>query len=361
MGFLKLKELPPPPIGKTGWPWTESKIKTADIKFEKNQLPLISIVTPSLNQGEFIEETIRSVLLQKYPNIEYIIIDGGSKDNTIEIIQKYEKFLKYWISEIDKGQSDAINKGFNKSSGDIFNWINSDDYYEPNTLIEVSNNFLNKDINVYCGISRIFGNGKCTLSEGTTVYFKNLEKTVAFAKIDQPATFFKKEIWDKQGELNINLNYVMDKEFWIRYLLNYGTNGIVKNNKQLVNYRLHEKSKTVQMADNFNIETSNLFYTFAYYNGVNIIVKYLSEELNCKLIEIETRKKVLNIEKILHLFLYLKLMEFYAENENDKFQKIKKILDTKYLSTNEKKHYRDIVLKNKFPIFFKKIWNRLRK
>jgi glycosyltransferase involved in cell wall biosynthesis len=98
--------------------------------------PRISIVTPSLNQANYLEETIRSVLLQGYPNIEYIIIDGGSTDESVEIIKKYEKWLSFWISEPDKGQSHAINKGFSKASGEIYAYINSDDLYEQNSVFK---------------------------------------------------------------------------------------------------------------------------------------------------------------------------------------------------------------------------------
>ena len=121
--------------------------------------PRISIVTPSFNQGKYIEQTIQSVLSQNYPNLEYIIIDGGSTDGTVEIIKKYEQQLTYWISEPDKGQTDAINKGFAKCTGEIFNWINSDDYYSPNSLHIVAEVFSeNPTAKVVCGLENGFYN-----------------------------------------------------------------------------------------------------------------------------------------------------------------------------------------------------------
>jgi len=125
-----LYDLPPPPPGKRGWPWTEASVELPDPMPDGQEWPRVSIVTPSYQQGPFIEETIRSVLLQGYPNLEYIVIDGGSTDETVAILRKYEKWIAYWVSEADKGQSEAINKGFAKASGDLFGWLNSDDVYE---------------------------------------------------------------------------------------------------------------------------------------------------------------------------------------------------------------------------------------
>ena len=105
-------------------------------------IPKISIITPSFNQGKFLEETILSVINQDYPDLEYIIIDGGSSDNSVEIIKKYEKYLTYWISEKDSGQSSAINKGLKKISGELVAWINSDDLYCPNVFSKIAEYFL---------------------------------------------------------------------------------------------------------------------------------------------------------------------------------------------------------------------------
>jgi len=126
-----LSELPPPPPGKTGWPWAEESPQLPDRMPDGQPWPKISIVTPSLNQGQFIEETIRSVLLQGYPNLEYIIIDGESKDGAVQIIKKYSKWLTFWVSEPDKGQAHGINKGWKISSGSLLGWLNSDDLLLP--------------------------------------------------------------------------------------------------------------------------------------------------------------------------------------------------------------------------------------
>src|ERR1700758_987177 len=114
-----LDELPPPPIDKDGWPWTDDSPQLPDATVDGKPWPLLSVITPAYNQGQFIEETIRSVLLQGYPNLEYIIIDGGSKDGTVEVIRKYERWLSYWVTEPDNGQSHAINKGFRRARGEI--------------------------------------------------------------------------------------------------------------------------------------------------------------------------------------------------------------------------------------------------
>jgi glycosyltransferase involved in cell wall biosynthesis len=138
MKYPKLAELPPPSPGKTGWPWTVETPPLLPDRPDGCPWPRISIVTPSYNQGQFIEETIRSVLLQGYPDLEYIIIDGGSTDNSVEIIAKYEFRLAYWVSEKDRGQSHAINRGFCRSTGCLLGWLNSDDVLLPNALVTVA-------------------------------------------------------------------------------------------------------------------------------------------------------------------------------------------------------------------------------
>jgi len=129
-----LSELPPPPLGKAGWPWTKESPQLPDAMPDGHPSSRVSIVTPSYNQEQFIEETVRSVLLQGYPNLEYIITDGGSTDDSVDTIHKHEPWLAYWVSEPDRGQAHGINKGFLRSGGDILGWINTDDTYEKGAV-----------------------------------------------------------------------------------------------------------------------------------------------------------------------------------------------------------------------------------
>ncbi|HAA29479.1 MAG TPA: glycosyltransferase [Cyanobacteria bacterium UBA8553] len=213
---LTLKELPPPPSDKKEWPWTEQSQPLPERMSDGSEWPRISIVTPSYNQGQFIEETIRSVLLQGYPNLEYIIIDGGSNDNTIEIIKKYENYFSYWVSEPDKGPTDAINKGWQRTSGEIVAYLNSDDAYLPGTLATIAKTFQeNCDARVVCG------NELKIDSEGFVISESSIEKVDRLSLlhlnlISQPATFIKKSTLELTGGLNLDVHYIFDFELWLR-------------------------------------------------------------------------------------------------------------------------------------------------
>ncbi|MCZ6770870.1 MAG: glycosyltransferase family 2 protein, partial [Proteobacteria bacterium] len=137
-----IKELPPPSPGKSGWPWTEESLSLPENERSHNRWPLISVVTPSYNQDKFLEETIRSVLLQGYPELEFIVMDGGSTDSSVDIIRRYESWISHWVSEPDGGQAEAINRGWRRSTGEILVWLNSDDVFSKDALIRVGDNFV---------------------------------------------------------------------------------------------------------------------------------------------------------------------------------------------------------------------------
>lgn len=217
MDTPSFKELPIDNLNKTGWPWTENGSLGPESLL--NNYPKISIITPSFNQGGFLEETIRSVLLQGYPNLEYIIIDGGSTDDSVKIIKKYEPWITYWVSEPDRGQSDALNKGFDLATGDIFGWLNSDDYFAKGAL---KNLMLFRKDNPgcvawigACQVVDIDGNPtkKMPLRTGSVRKISNWGKDAWFS---QPSCLFDAQAFKKVGKVDVNLEYAMDVDLWMR-------------------------------------------------------------------------------------------------------------------------------------------------
>lgn len=214
--------------------------------------PKISIVTPSYNQGEFLERTILSVLNQNYPNIEYIIIDGGSTDNSIEIIKKYENYLSYWISEPDKGQADAINKGFSKATGNILAWLNSDDMYLPNAFNIAAKTFNESpDASIIYGdYIKVDGNDKCVaLRRQPSFDYRTC--FYGYLTVMQPASFFNKEAFVNTGGLDSSFDYALDFDL-ILALAKQGK--VVHLREYLAAFRLHSTSKSVADRKKFRPE-----------------------------------------------------------------------------------------------------------
>lgn len=211
--------------------------------------PKISIVTASYNQGEFIERTILSVLNQNYPNLEYIIIDGGSNDETLEIIKKYEKFLSYWVSEPDNGQASALKKGFDKSTGDIMAFLNSDDTYCPGVLNKIADLFRrNPGVDVIYGAINLIDRYDNILARrdmsGSQFDFSIL---LFESSLPQPAVFWRRDIYLKSGGIDPIFLFSMDKDLWVRFSLSGAK--FLRINEVLANFRLSGSNKTLTIND----------------------------------------------------------------------------------------------------------------
>lgn len=218
----------------------------------KSDLPRITLVTPSYNQAIFLEQTIRSVLAQRYQNLEYIIMDGGSTDGSVGIIKKYSTHLTRWVSEKDSGQASAIADGFRNSSGDIMGWINSDDLLAGGALYHVaevfrkmpSADFLSGGGRYIDSESRICANGKMSISSPRRVSWRSLllyEQDGLF----QPSCFWKRSLYRKTGGVDPKWRFIMDREFFVRALRAGGC--MARTERTLSYFRLHESSKSANI------------------------------------------------------------------------------------------------------------------
>ena len=255
MDFPLVNELPLPFPDRARWPWIEAGVMLPYLKPEGTPWPRISIVTSSFNQGEYLEETLRSVLLQGYPNLEYLVLDGGSKDNSPEIIEKYSPFLSYWHSRRDEGQSDAINQGLRMATGDIVAWINSDDYYLPRVFERIVKLFDGQDIQVIYGraffideegkIIEEYPAGPLHLDWRRFRYWRGWP-------IPQPTVFMRRNLLEQFGYLDTSLHYAMDYDLLIRLSCHVKLNFL---DTPIANYRIHRDSKTGDW-----VESQELFF-----------------------------------------------------------------------------------------------------
>jgi glycosyltransferase involved in cell wall biosynthesis len=182
--------------------------------------PSISVIVPSFNQGQYIEETLLSIIDQKYPNLEILVLDGGSTDNTVEVIKKYADHLFYWHSKSDRGQADAINQGMQLSTGEIVCWLNSDDMYLPGALLDVGTRLRGRTDQCHL----IYGKTNLVRQTGNTYYACGCQTAAPFDPftltyedfISQPSSFWTRPLWQAVGELNIDYNYLLDWDWYIR-------------------------------------------------------------------------------------------------------------------------------------------------
>ncbi len=246
--------------------------------------PKISIVTPSLNQGQFIRQTIDSILVQEYPNLEYTIVDGGSTDNTLDILKSYGDRIK-WISERDQGQADAINKGLGLSTGEILAYINSDDCYLPGTFAAICQEFCRGGCRWLTGNYRIVDQNSHEIQRFTVAYktfwrkFSSQTMLSLLNYIIQPSTFWSRELWNQVGPFDIRLHYALDYDFWMRAMQ---IERPLILNQTLSMFRIHQSSKGgVHFEKQFNEENMVLErYThnplvIGFHEFHNVLVKWI--------------------------------------------------------------------------------------
>lgn len=289
------------------------------------QRPAISIVTPSLNQGEFIEETIQSIIEQKDKNLEYIIIDGGSKDVSIDKIKQYENDIDYWVSEDDDGQSHAINKGIKKASGVYGTWINSDDLLIENgykNIIEAINKW--PDVDIFVGDHILYKNE--TIENNSRYYDDkfSLAHQLSIFPFIQPACFFRIRLFKYLGYLNENIHYVMDVDLFIRIIL-YG--GKVKRiGKPISMLRIHNTAKTFYFSEDWEKEWDKVFCKLvrSICNDQNMIKKIKNLNIRSKKNDTYTVNIKLNQEEVsntIKLFLIRRIeLLFWAKRYKDMFR-----------------------------------------
>ena len=238
-----------PLSNKIGWPWhIETPINASTLPTDI-EYPKITVVTPNYNYGHYLEETIRSVLLQGYPNLEYIIIDGGSTDNSIEIIKKYEHWIAHWESKPDRGQTHAIKKGLARATGEVFNWINSDDILMPGALLAIAQGIQGYD--AFAGVVNNFdeqGHQVKVLPQNITpkgllTRFNTTDKPHHNDTIyHQPGFWFRTELLKNIGDINEYLHLQFDFDRVVRYVHHYPK--VNYNTQTLVNFRCHQEQKT---------------------------------------------------------------------------------------------------------------------
>lgn len=269
-------------------------------KAETMKYPKFTIITPSYNQAFFLEQTILSVIEQNYPNLEYIIIDGGSYDSSLDIIRKYEKNIYFYISEKDSGQANAINKGLRKASGEIIGWLNSDDLLEKDALFKVAKSYINNRTDFIYGNGFVFYQNFPWLKKAIKPGLITSEQLTYSDPLLQPSVFWSRKVVDEVGYLDENLKYVLDWDFFIRIGKKFK---LYYLDAYLSSYRFHSDHKTGKGG----IERSQ--------EVVNLIHKYASEEWKTiySALYLEHGENIVKVKKKLKGYTWL-FFYFYAHD-----------------------------------------------
>jgi glycosyltransferase involved in cell wall biosynthesis len=250
----------------------------------------VSIVTPSFNQARFLERTIRSVLAQDNVDIEYLIVDGGSTDGSVEIIQKYADRLAWWVSEKDKGQTDAINKGFAHAHGEILAWLNSDDTYEPHAIGEAVA-FLQShpEVGMVYGDTNFIDEDDYQIGRFPAAQTDYTKLRRGYVHIPQQASFFRAELWHQVGPLDPSFYFAMDYDLWVR--LSRLAPLAYQPGKVWANFRLHSDAKTISADERCWPEMLRVHYRDGGNWFAPIVAKYYVRKVVAPLINWRRRRK----------------------------------------------------------------------
>lgn len=277
-----IDDLPAPPEERTGWPWTlpaevERKVENRPIA-DTSAWPSFTIVTPSYNQDQFLEATLRSVLLQRYPNLEYIVLDGGSTDDSVDIIRRYAPWIDYWQSEPDGGQTHAINNGFRRAQGEIVQWVNSDDQLQPGALIAVGTYFAQHPESdfVVGGTEWIHPSGQTKRVEGPRVEtFQELLYYHRQRFLSQPGVFFTRRLYEAVGPLDESLTYTMDLDLWLRIGRHVGpTTTVPRVDAGLARMTSHPDQKTSGQNQRAMEEAQAVVLRHASHYGLSLLERF---------------------------------------------------------------------------------------
>lgn len=284
-------ELPPATPDKSGWMWTERNEAISDVMTNGEPWPRITVVTPSYNQGHLIEDTIRSVLLQGYPNLEYIVIDGGSTDQTVDVLRRYDRWITHWVSEPDRGQSHAINKGLALSTGHLLGWLNSDDLLLPGALCNIA------DLYVEDPAAVAWVGGCYRIDQNRNILSCIIPDRLSRDEIAdwwhqgifyQPSCYFSADAWREVGPLDESLHYALDLDLWLK-LSSIGY--FVPTVQMLSAALIHNDAKTTSDREKMHAETIAVQVRHGY---VSVASDRLSRVIRRQAIRPQLRRKISN-------------------------------------------------------------------
>lgn len=281
-------------------------------------MPEFSIITPVLNQASTIEKCIESVAAQDV-NVEHIIIDGGSTDGTVDIIRKHEEKLEFWVSEPDRGQSHAVNKGLERARGTWFNWLNADDQLTENAL-ETALKTARPDTQVVAGKCLHINLDGETVAEGSARIWNSLEGTLGNYSMGQPSVFYRTDTVKQLGGLNENLHLCLDMDLWFRFLLKFGQERIQTTDAILSEFLVHEGGKSSSQPDKMKAEKYGIYRTLlSNFELPKALNEFLSDFPIPESVEYELPSN-LNGNELLANFAWHLMIDAYQKREVEKCQ-----------------------------------------